>query len=109
MLDAGYFNTQLAQDLASAGGDAVVELRLLSGQFHRLRAVQSVADGYVVVQAYQLRSDQAGRKDDWSEQTFDGTSEHDLERAIVPYESILDVVVIPARRRGKSTIGFPTR
>jgi hypothetical protein len=109
MLDSAYFQTQLPQDIAAAGGDAVVELRLRSGQFHRVRSVERIAEGYVVLQTYQLRTDGALRKDEWLEQTFDGTSTHDVERAIVPFESILDIVVMASKAREKSKIGFPTR
>ena len=43
------------------------------------------------------------------EQVMDGKSEADLCRATVPYESILDVVVVPGRMCRQPRIGFGTR
>jgi hypothetical protein len=109
MLDAEYFRTQLDQDIAAVGGEAIVELRLLSRQAHRLRAVTRVAEGYVVVEAFQSRAEDGMRRDDSAEQTFGRKATGEVERATVPFESIVDVVVTPSTRPSASRIGFPTR
>jgi hypothetical protein len=109
MLDAEYFRTQLDQDIAAVGGEAIVELRLLSRQSHRLRAVARIAEGYVVVEAFQSRAEDGMRRDDSAEQAFGRQSSVEVERATVPFESIVDVVVTPSTRPSASRIGFPTR
>lgn len=106
MLDADYFRTQLPLDLASAGDRAVLEVRLLGGQSHRVRAVRAVADGYVTLEHYQRRDDAAIRTAEWQDEVFGGTSPHDVDRAVVPYESILDVLVTPGRATPAPRMGF---
>jgi hypothetical protein len=108
MLDAEYFRTQMDQDIAAVGGEAIVELRLLSRQSHRLRAVARIAEGYVVVEAFQSRAEDGLRRDDSAEQAF-GRQSVEVERATVPFESIVDVVVTPSKRASTSRIGFPIR
>jgi hypothetical protein len=109
MLDAEYFRTQLDQDVAAVGGEAVVELRLLSRQSHRLRAVTRIADGYVVVEAFVSRAEDGLRRNDSADLAFGRQSSAEVERATVPFESIVDVVVTPSKRTSASRIGFPIR
>lgn len=106
MLDARYFREQLAHDVASAGDQAVVEVRLLTGQSHRVRAVTAVADGYVTLEHYHRRGEAAIRTADWQDEVFGGTSPHEVDRAVVPYESILDVLVTPGRAVPAPRMGF---
>lgn len=106
MLDAEYFRTQLPRDIAAAGERAVLEIRLRGGQGHRVRAVLAVADGYVTLEHYQRRDDAAIRTAEWQDEVFGGTSPHDVDRAIVPYESILDVLVTPGRAAPAPRMGF---
>ena len=108
MIDASYFRKQLSHDVAAAGDSAVVELRLLNGQFHRVHHVLSVEDGYITLAVYELRGTEIQWRENWQEQIFDGKAS-DVSRAVVPYESILDVVVLAGHPiGGHSRIGFGT-
>jgi hypothetical protein len=109
MIDAGYFRNRFAKDVATVGDVAVVEMRLLNGQFHRVHNISSMEDGYVVVEAYELRGNEVVWKEQWQEQVLAGKAPHALNRAIVPYESILDVVILPGRLGDRPRIGFGTK
>jgi hypothetical protein len=108
MIDADYFRKRITRDVAASGEAAVVEVRLLTGQFHRVHNVLSVEDGYVVLEAYEHRSNEVVSKENWQEQIFGGNTSNPMNRAIVPYESILDVVVVLGRVGAQTRIGFGT-
>ena len=110
MIDSTYFKKQLPRDVAAFADSAVVEVRLRSGQFHRVHTVLDIQEGYVILEAYEFRSNEVVWKENWQEQVLVGKAASDVSRAIVPYESILDVVVLPGRRAEKQPrIGFGTR
>lgn len=106
MLDARYFRDQLPRDLTTAGERAVLEVRLLGGQSHRVRAVAAIADGYVTLAHYQRRGDDAIRTAEWQDEIFGGTTPHEVDHAVVPYESILDVLITPGRPTPGPRMGF---
>jgi hypothetical protein len=109
MIDAKYFKDQLPRDIAALGDLAVVEVRLKGNQFHRVHKVLEIRDGYVSLEAYDFRGNETVWKENWQEQVMDGKSAADVCRATVPYESILDVVVVPGRVGRQPRIGFGTR
>lgn len=108
MIDAAYFRKQLARDVSATGDPAVVEVRLLTGQFHRVHSILTVEDGYVTLEVYELRTNEIQWKENWQEQVIDGKTETEVSRAVVPYESILDVLVLPGRMGRQPRIGFGT-
>lgn len=108
MIDSAYFRHQMPRDIASAGETAVVEVRLLNGQFHRIQSVLGVEEGYVSLQAYEPRTADGQWKDNWQEQVFGGKAPNEVRRAVVAYESILDVLVLPGKTGGQPRIGFGT-
>ena len=106
MIDAKYFREQLARDVQAMGDRAVVELRLLGGHVHRVRSVVDVSDGHVTVERFSARGDEgAWEGDAWRDQVL-GAPAKDTERVIVPFESILDVILSPGRAVAGSRIGF---
>jgi len=106
MIDARYFREQLARDVQAMGDRAVVELRLLGGHVHRVRSVVDVSDGHVTVERFQTRTEEGSWEGDgWREQVM-GAPAKDTERVIVPFESILDVILSPGRAAAGSRIGF---
>jgi hypothetical protein len=109
MIDAEYFRKRLAKDVDATGEVGVVEVRLLSGQFHRVHSVLAVEDGYVILESYEHRGNEIIGKENWQEQTFGSDSSNQMSRAVVPYESILDVVVVLGRAGSQARIGFGTR
>lgn len=105
MIDATYFQDQLPRDAAAVGKAAIVEVRVQSGQYHRVRAVLEVKPGYVVLERYEPRGEQ-GTTQSWHEQVLGGKASGKVERAIVPYESILDVVIAEGGEAAVGRIGF---
>jgi hypothetical protein len=102
MFDANYFRTALARDIAATGGAPVVEVLLLSGYVHRIRAVVEVTDGRVTVEAYPMRGDLSHERPRF------GAADTTLEtvRAVVSYESIAAVVLDPSPAQVKARPGF---
>lgn len=108
MIDATYFRDRLIRDVKAVGGVAVLEVRLLNGQFHRVRHVLSVEDGYVILEAYERRGSEVIGKENWQEQVLEGKASSVVSRAIVPFESILDVVILSGHVGAAPRIGFGT-
>ena len=109
MLDAAYFRNRLAKDVATVGDAAVVEVRLRNGQLHRVHKILSVEDGYVILDAYELRGNEAALwKEQWQEQVFDAKGSTNVSRAVVPYESIVDVLILRGQVGTQPRIGFGT-
>ena len=106
MITAAYFRDRLARDVAAVGETAFVEVRLRNGDFHRVHRVLAVEEGYVSLEAYELRGNEAGWKEDWQEQVLDAKAAGEVSRAVVPYESIVDVVLRPGRAGASPRIGF---
>jgi hypothetical protein len=86
MFDANYF----------------VEVALLNGHVHRVRAVIEVADGYVILAAHQPKGDLSHERPRF------GAGEHAAEsvRVAASYDSIAAVVIDPAPDKVKARPGF---
>ena len=106
MFDAKYFRSGLQADVDAVGGSAVVEVHLANGRVHRVRSVVETQDGYVRLEAYEARGDEAVRRPRWQEKTPDGKAPQETERAVVAYEGIVNVVIIPVRPGAGPKIGF---
>jgi len=106
MIDSAYFEKRLAKDVATIGDAAVVELRLRNGQLHRVHRILSVEDGYLVLDAYDLRGNEAIWKEQWQEQVFEAKGSNAVSRAVVPYESIVDVLILRGQMGNQPRIGF---
>lgn len=106
MIDSAYFEHRLAKDVATVGDAAVVEVRLRNGQLHRVHRILSVENGYVVLEAYDLRGNEAIWKEQWQEQVFGGKGSNAVSRAVVPYESIIDVLILRGQVGTQPRIGF---
>ena len=108
MIDSTYFKNRLAKDVSTAGDAAVVEVRLRNGQLHRVHGILAVEDGYVVLEAYDLRGNEAIWKEQWQEQVFEAKGSNAVSRAVVPYESIVDVLILRGQVGSQPRIGFGT-
>ena len=106
MLDSEYFRSRLPKDVKALGGVAVVELRLLGGLVHRVHQILDAGDGYLLIESYERRSAEAALTDNWKEQLFDPSAGGEVSRVAIPYESILDVVVLAGRSVTSPRIGF---
>jgi hypothetical protein len=104
MFDAEYFRTTLPRDVEAMGGDPVVEVQLVSGHTHRVRAVVETASGFVTLEAFLGKGDLSHEKPRFG--GSDPSSQQDTFRAVVSYESIVAVIVDPSRPRAKATPGF---
>lgn len=106
MIDSAYFEHRLVKDVATVGDAAVVEIRLRNGQLHRVHRILSVENGYVVLEAYDLRGNEAIWKEQWQEQVFQAKGSNATSRAVVPYESIIDVLILRGQTGNQPRIGF---
>ena len=106
MIDSAYFEHRLAKDVATVGDAAVVEVRLRNGQLHRVHRILSVENGYVVIEAYDLRGNEAIWKEQWQEQVYEGKGSSVVSRAVVPYESVVDVLILRGQVGNQPRIGF---
>src|SRR5215208_4080055 len=97
MIDATYFRSRLAADVRAFEQDPIVEVHLLNGQFHRLRNVLEVQEGYAILDVYRLRTEDAIARREAPDEVFGVAKGGDIERAVVAYESIAQVLVIPAK------------
>ena len=102
MFDATYFRSQLAKHIEAAGPKPTVEVHLVSGQGHRVRSVIEAADGYVVLEAYQRRTETTRSNSAWEAEA----TAADTHRAVVSYESIAQVVITASEATETSRIGF---
>ena len=105
MIDSTYFRSRLAADVRAFEQGSIVEVHLLNGQFHRLKSVLEVQEGYAILDVYRARSEEAIARRDTPEEVFGVGNTGDTDRAVVAYESISQVLVIPARNAG-ARIGF---
>jgi hypothetical protein len=110
MLDADYFRRRLPADIADIGGGAIVEVHLLDGRYHRLRAVVEAADGYVVAEVYQDRGEDAIARGSRRDEQWGGPASASIARASLAYESIAEIVLQPVRPAASAeSIGFGSR
>jgi hypothetical protein len=103
MFDASYFRTQLAKDVEAAGGTPVVEVLLLSGHSRRVRTVEQANDGYVVLEVFHLKGDQALHGAHWQQKGNDGRETY---RAAISYEAIAEVLIDRAPATAERKLGF---
>lgn len=101
MFDANYFRSVLPTELEAAGGSPVVELSLLNGHVHRIRAVAAVAEGYVTLAVHPLRGDLSHERP-----RFGAEGTGDSVRVAVAYDSIAAVLFDPAPEQVKVRPGF---
>jgi hypothetical protein len=106
VFDSEYFRTILQADVDAMGGSAVVEIHLLNGQAHRLHSVLSVHTGYATFEAYKDSPDAPTRRPRWKEEVSAGETPHETQRAVIPYEGIVNVAISAARPEGAGRIGF---
>jgi hypothetical protein len=102
MFDANYFRATLPHDIEAAGGSPVVEVSLLNGHVHRVRAIAEVALGHVTLAVHAVKGDLSHERP-----RFGGAGDSDAPvRVAVSYESIAAVILDPAPDKVKSRPGF---
>lgn len=106
MFDVTFFRTALPAQASAAGAAATVELHLLNGQAHRLRAIRNVTDGYVELEVYRRRVEGAGSKSHWAGEAATKSEPDETQYAMVSFESIAQVVITPAESVASARIGF---
>jgi hypothetical protein len=105
VFDKKYFDAGLPAHIKAAGPEPTVEVHLSNGQAHRIRSVIETADGYVVLEAYQRRAEITGAKGRW-QSSRDSVGANEIHHAIVPYDSISQVVITPTETVEGPRIGF---
>jgi hypothetical protein len=70
MIDATYFRSRLTADVRVFEHGPIVEVHLLNGQFHRLRNVLEVQEGYLILEVYRLRTEDGIAKRDALDEVF---------------------------------------
>jgi hypothetical protein len=103
MFDAHYFRSTLQKDVDALGGDPVVEVLLLNGHAHRVRAVLDAGDGHVTLETYQAKGDLGHDRPRFGETKGAAA---DTYRTAVAYESIAAVVLDPAPAQVRPRAGF---
>ena len=106
MFESEYFRTTLQRDVDAMGGSAVVELMLVSGRGHHLRSVVSVQSGYVTLEVYRPSVDRPLAEPRWKDDSKPAGAAHELQRAVVAYESIAAVGITAVRPASAPRIGF---
>lgn len=108
MFDANYFRTVLPRDVAATGGHPIVEVQLVGGHSHRVRAVADVADGCVTLETYQAKGDLAHERPRFGDvPSADAVSE--TYRTVIAYESIAAVILDPSPAQTRARPGFLNR
>jgi hypothetical protein len=105
MFDAEYFRTTLTRDVDAMGGDPIVEVHLVTGQAHRVRAVIEISTGSVTLEAYLAKGDLAHHRPRFGAASAP-SEPHELYRAVLSYESIVAVVLDPSERTVRTQPGF---
>ena len=106
MFDASYFRDTLGEHATAAGAEALVEIHLTSGQGHRVRSIDEVTDGYVVLAVYQRRPEMTGGRSHWIGDAESTNGPNEIHRAVIAYESISQIVITPSESKTASRIGF---
>ena len=107
MFDATFFQTALPAQIAALGDGPTVELFLIGGQAHRVRGIEQIGEGYVVLDVYQRRSDGMGSAMPWVGSTASPpASSDDTHRAIVSYDAISQVIITRTAKTNVPRIGF---
>lgn len=109
MFDAAYFRTGLPSQLEAAGPEPSVEVHLVNGQAHRVRSLVEAADGYAVLEVYQRRAEMSGVKAYWRGSAPVANPMDEVQRAVVAYESIAQIVITPTQSAAAVKIGFGAR
>lgn len=106
MLDASYFKSAFLDQLKAAGAKSTVELHLVNAHTHRVRAVLDASVAFVAFEAYRQRID-GGRNDQhWEAETAGSEASADMVRIVIPYESIVEIVITPPEDSAAQRIGF---
>jgi hypothetical protein len=109
VFDAAYFRTGLPSQLEAAGPEPSVELHLVNGQAHRVRSLVEAADGYAVLEVYQRRAEMSGLRAYWRGSAPATNPMDEVQRAVVAYESIAQIVITPTQSSAAVKIGFGAR
>lgn len=102
MFDANYFRTVLPREIETMGGSPVVEVALVNGHVHRLRAVADASDGQVTFVVHPVRGDLSHERPRFGA----GETGSGSVRVAVAYDSIVAVLIDPAPDTVKGRPGF---
>jgi len=109
VFDKSYFTNKLNGHIDAAGAEPSVEVHVTNGQGHRVRSVVEVAEGYVVLEAYQRRAELTGQKGRWNGGKNAAPAANEVHHAIVAYDSIAQIVITPSEAAESPRIGFASR
>jgi hypothetical protein len=103
MFDASYFNHKLKRDVEATSGAPIVELLLVGGHVHRIRAVIDTTDDWVTLEAYQMKGDLAHQRPRFGESS---SAPYETFRVVVAYENIASIVLDPSPAESRTRPGF---
>lgn len=105
MFTAEYFRTRLRAEADESGTAYVVEVFLVNGHSHRVRAILDTPQGYVLLEVYQQRGEATKQPMSW-----DGTPEanaaHETRHVALSYDGIAEVRIDPAVPKTRTLPGF---
>jgi hypothetical protein len=106
VFDKAYFGSILTNQIKAAGNEPTVEVHLVSGQGHRVRAVIDAQDGWVVLETYQRRAELTSRQGRWVGAKETSPADGELHHVAVSYHTISQVVITPTDAHEGPRIGF---
>jgi hypothetical protein len=105
MFTAEYFRTRLRAEAEALGSPYVVEVFLVNGHSHRVRAIRDTPQGYVLLEVYQNRADPNKQPMHWDE-TPNADPSNELRQVALSYDGITEVRIDPATPRTRTLPGF---
>lgn len=106
MFDSEYFRTALSADVEATDPEATVEAHLLNGHTLRIRSVVAVHSEYVALEVYRAPRNEGAHPARWHGVGVAMAEGGETLRAMVSYQALVAVTVIPPRGPGEIRVGF---
>ena len=105
MFNEHYFQTTFPRDLDATGTHPQVEIQLLSGHAHRVRAILEISASSVTLETYHAKGDLTHERPRFGDTADDGR-QRETYRAVVAYEAIAAVIFDPTTAQARARPGF---
>lgn len=106
MFDSEFFRTTLDTDVQATDAAAAVEVHLQNGHTLRVRSVLTVHSEYVTLEAYRGPRGEGTDSTKWHGVGVAMAGGGETLRAVVSYQAIVAVTIVPPRGTGEVRVGF---